>query len=155
MTREQELVSALAKSAFRLNGRLLSIGEELARSAGLTASQWLVLGSVLREPRTVADIARDIGVTRQSAQRTANLLVARGLAKDRPNPAHRRANLIEPTPDGRSAIDRIAPAHRTYARRLIGELGSAESEGLLAGLATLLDALGVVGLPSDGSGASG
>lgn len=155
MTREQEVLSALAKSAFRLNGQLLSVGEELARTVGLTASLWLVLGSVLREPRTVADIARDIGVTRQSAQRTADLLVARGLATYRPNPAHRRAKLIEPTPNGRDAIVRIAPAHRAYARRLIAEIGPDESERVLAALTTLLDALRVVGLPSDDSAASG
>ena len=60
MTSEQDLLSALAKTAFRLHGRLLAVGEELAASAGLTASLWLVLGSVLEAPRTVADIARDM-----------------------------------------------------------------------------------------------
>ena len=76
MTSEQDLLSALAKTAFRLNGRLLAVGEELAASAGLTASLWLVLGSVLDAPRTVADIARDIGVTRQSATSTARSAIS-------------------------------------------------------------------------------
>ncbi|HEX2884549.1 MAG TPA: MarR family transcriptional regulator [Candidatus Limnocylindria bacterium] len=145
MTHEQEILSALAKSTFRLNGRFLAIGEELARSTGLTASLWLVLGSVLREPRTVADIARDIGVARQSAQRTADLLVGRGLATYRPNPAHRRAKLLDPTPEGRRAIERIAPAHRAYARRLTDTVGLEEAERLLAALVTLDQALATVG----------
>lgn len=147
MTREQAILSALAKSAFRLNGRFLAIGEELARSAALTASLWLVLGSVLREPRTVADIARDIGVTRQSAQRTADLLVGRGLATYRPNPAHRRAKLLDPTVEGRGAIERIAPAHAAYARRLIDAVGLETAERLLAALTTLDGALQDVGMP--------
>lgn len=145
MTREQEILSALAKSAFRLNGRFLAIGEELAKSAALTASLWLVLASVLREPRTVADIARDVGVTRQSAQRTADLLVGRGLATYRPNPAHRRAKLLDPTPQGRSAIERIAPAHRAYALRLMDAVGLEEAERLLAALVALDQALASVG----------
>lgn len=155
MTREQELLSALAKSAFRLNGRLLAVGEELAASAGLTASLWLVLGSVLDAPRTVADIARDIGVTRQSAQRTANLLVERGLAEFSPNPAHRRAKLLEPTGEGRDAIRRIAPAHGAYARRFVGAIGTEEAKRTLDATTALLDALRRVGLPSEDAEPSG
>lgn len=153
MTREQEILSALAKSAFRLNGRFLAIGEDLARPAALTASLWLVLGSVLDQPRTVADIARDIGVTRQSAQRTADLLVGRGLAAYRPNPAHRRAKLIEPTPDGRRAVGKIAPGHRAYAQRLVAVVGLDEAERLVAALTTLVQALEHVGPPDGGSAA--
>ena len=149
MTSEQQVLSALAKTAFRLNGQLLAVGEELAASAGLTASLWLVLGSVLEAARTVADIARDIGVTRQSAQRTANLLVDRGLAAFRPNPAHRRAKLLEPTQEGRDAIRRIAPAHGDYARRFVDAIGAEEAVRMLAATTALFDALQRVGLPSD------
>ena len=155
MTSEQDLLSALAKTAFRLNGRLLAVGEELAASAGLTASLWLVLGSVLDAPRTVADIARDIGVTRQSAQRTANLLVERGLAEFKRNPAHRRAKLLEPTRDGRDAIRRIAPAHARYATRFVGVIGAEEATRTLDATSALLDALQRVGLPSEDTEPSG
>lgn len=149
MTSEQEILSDLAKTAFRLNGRLLAVGEELAASAGLTAALWLVLGSVLEEPRTVADIARDIGVTRQSAQRTANVLVERGLAEFGPNPAHRRARLLEPSREGRDAIRRIAPAHGAYARRFVAAIGTEEARRTLEATTALLDALQRVGLPSE------
>ena len=47
MTPEQELLSALAKTIFRLNGQFLNGGEELARPVGLTAAWWQVLGAVL------------------------------------------------------------------------------------------------------------
>ena len=121
MTREQELLSALAKTVFHLNGQFLAIGEELARPAGMTAARWLVLSTVLERPLTVADIAREIGVTRQSVQRIADVLVHRGLAEHQPNPAHRRANLLAPTPAGRAAIKRIAPEHALFAGRLADE----------------------------------
>ena len=149
MTPDQKLMSGLAKTVFRLNGKFVSVGEELARPAGMTASSWLVLGTVLSEPRTVADIARDVGVTRQSVQRTADLLVSRGLAEYRPNPAHRRAKLLSPREPGRAAIRRIGPAHRSYAEMLIGEIGAEEAERILVVLRALSAALDRIGLPSD------
>jgi DNA-binding MarR family transcriptional regulator len=142
VTREQELLSAVAKSVFRLNGQLLAIGEELARPAGLTAALWQVLGGVLGSPRSVADLAREIGVTRQSVQRIADALVDRGLAEYRPNPAHRRAKLLEPTAAGREAIRRIRPFHAAFAARLAGELGTGTLEDSLVTVERLSKTLG-------------
>lgn len=141
MTREQELLSALAKSSFRLNGQFLAIGEELARPAGLTAAWWLVLGTVLGTPLTVADVAREIGVTRQSVQRIADVLVERGLAEYQPNPAHRRAKLLAPTANGRTAIHRIGPAHAAFADRLADALSTQRLERILAAATALSDTL--------------
>ncbi len=93
-TEEQQMLSGIAKTVFRLNGQLLSIAEDLARPAGLTAAWWQVLATVLREPVSVADISRSIGNSRQSVQRVADLLVDQRLAEYRPNPAHRRAKLL-------------------------------------------------------------
>lgn len=49
-----------------------------------------------------------MGVTRQGVQRVADLLVQRGLAEYRPNPAHRRAKLLACSEAGYWAIRRIA-----------------------------------------------
>ena len=141
MTREQELLSALAKTTFRLNGQFLAIGEELARPAGLTAAWWLVLGTVLEAPLSVAEVAREIGVTRQSVQRIADVLVERRLAAYRPNPAHRRAKLLSPTADGRSAIHRIGPAHAAFADRLADAVGMTELKHILEAAGRLSDSL--------------
>lgn len=141
MTREQELLSTLAKTAFRLNGQFLAIGEELARPAGLTAAWWLVLSTVLRTPLSVAEVAREIGITRQSVQRIADVLVKRGLATYRPNPAHRRAKLLSPTADGRSAIHLIGPAHAAFAGRLADAVGINQLEHILAAATGLSDSL--------------
>ena len=92
--REQELLSAAAITTFKLNGQFLALAEELARPAGLTAAWWQVLGAVLAEPLTVAGIAREMGITRQSVQRVADILAERGLARYLSNPAHRRAKLL-------------------------------------------------------------
>ncbi|GAA4556160.1 MarR family winged helix-turn-helix transcriptional regulator [Streptomyces collinus] len=127
MSRErQDLLSRSALGVFRLNGQYLAVAEELARPAGLTAAWWQVLGAVLGEPLPVSGIARAMGITRQSVQRIADLLVEQGLAEYRPNPAHRRAKLLAPTAQGRAAIARIDPGHAAFADRLAEEFGEAE-----------------------------
>jgi DNA-binding MarR family transcriptional regulator len=86
-----------------------------------------------------------MGITRQSVQRIADLLVGRGLAEYRPNPAHRRAKLLAPTEEGRAAVARIGPAHAAFADRLaeaMGEAELAEAVRLLERLSAVLDGLG-------------
>jgi len=141
---EQDLLSASALAVFRLNGQMLEVAEGLARPVGLTAAWWQVLGAVLGEPLSVAGVARQMGITRQSVQRIADLLVERGLAEYLANPAHRTAKLLGPTTAGREAVQQINPAHAAFAKRLADELGHAEFEAVCSALATLslaLDAL--------------
>ena len=126
MTVAADLLSGAALGAFRLNGQFLGVAEELARPASLTASSWQVLGAVLTEPAPVAGIARQMGLTRQSVQRTADLLVERGWARYQPNPAHRRAKLLAATEAGLAAVGRITPGHAAFAARLVEEFGEAE-----------------------------
>lgn len=140
----QDLLSRTALGVFRLNGQFLAVSDELARPAGLTAAWWQVLGAVLREPQPVAGIARDMGITRQSVQRIADLLVERGLAAYEPNPAHRRAKLLRPTDEGRAAIAKIDPGHADLAARLAEALGEdrfAETAKALERLSKALDSI--------------
>lgn len=134
MTPEQQAMSRVAKTVFHLNGQLLAIAEDLAGPAGLTASRWQVLATVLTTPMSVAQIARELGLARQSVQRVADILVEQGLATYEPNPSHQRAKLLVPTAAGRQAVDRIRPAHAELATRLADKLG-------LDGLQRLADAL--------------
>lgn len=145
---EQDLLSRAALGVFRLNGQFLAAAEGLANPAGLTAARWQVLGAVLREPLPVAGIARVMGITRQSVQRIADLLVEQRLADYLPNPAHRRAKLVVPTAAGRAAVERIGPAHAELAARLTGVLGFegfAETVRVLERLSAALDEPEVAG----------
>nr|WP_168509874.1 helix-turn-helix domain-containing protein [Streptomyces sp. S1D4-11]QIY97329.1 MarR family transcriptional regulator [Streptomyces sp. S1D4-11] len=143
MSRErQNLLSRAALGVFRLNGQFLSVADELAGPAGLTAAWWQVLGAVLPEPLPVAGIARVMGITRQSVQRVADLLVGKGLAEYLPNPAHRRAKLLSPTAAYRAAVAAIGPGHAALADRLaraLGEDGFAETVRILERLSAVLD----------------
>lgn len=141
----QELLSRSALGVFRLNGQFLGVAEELAKPAGLTAAWWQVLGAVLGEPLPVSGIARAMGITRQSVQRIADLLVERGLAEYRDNPAHRRAKLLAPTEEGLAAVRRIDPGHAAFAERLaeaFGEAELADAVRLMERLSKVLEQLG-------------
>ncbi|MEW1633305.1 MarR family transcriptional regulator [Streptomyces sp. NPDC093801] len=146
----QDLLSRTALGVFRLNGQFLTVSEELARPAGLTAAWWQVLGAVLTEPLPVAGIARRMGITRQSVQRVADLLAAEGLAEYVPNPAHRRAKLLRPTQEGRAAIARIDPGHAELAARLASLLGETAFAETAAVLERLSEALASLSAPGPG-----
>ena len=131
-TDEQLLMSGIAKTIYRLNGHVLSIAEDLAGPVGLTGAWWQVLASVLREPMSVADIARFIGNSRQAVQRIADRLVEEGLVELHDNPAHARAKLLAPTGKGRDAVRAIAPAHVELADRLATTYGKDKLAHVLA-----------------------
>ncbi|SEL54063.1 MarR family winged helix-turn-helix transcriptional regulator [Rhodococcus maanshanensis] len=136
-----ELLSGAALTAFRLNGQFLAVAEQLARPAGLTAAWWQVLGAIVDEPLPVAGIARAMGITRQSVQRIADLMVDKGFAEYLPNPAHRRAKLLQLTAEGRAAMSRITPDQRAFADRLANQLGVEEFRRALDALEKMSAAL--------------
>ncbi|WP_237771440.1 MarR family winged helix-turn-helix transcriptional regulator [Kribbella sp. ALI-6-A] len=141
VNRDQELLSAAALTAFKLNGQFLELAESLAKPVGLTAAWWQVLGAVLQTPLPVASIAREMGITRQAVQRTADVLVERGLAEYRDNPAHRRAKLVAITTEGLDAVRAINPEHAKQAKRLSEVLGQEEFARAVEALTTLSKAL--------------
>ncbi|WP_406410558.1 MarR family winged helix-turn-helix transcriptional regulator [Streptomyces sp. NBC_01614] len=119
-------VDALSRSAvavLHLNGQFVALLNELTQASGLSAAQWQVLNAVGTEPRTVSHVARLLGTTRQSVQRLADLVVERGLAAYRDNPAHRRARLLTATGPGKVALREVGPGHAELAEQLCEKLG--------------------------------
>jgi DNA-binding MarR family transcriptional regulator len=82
-----------------------------------------VLGGVLYEPRSVAEIGRRMGMTRQGVRRVADLLVERKLAEYRSTPVHGRARLLACTDAGYWAIRRITVVQHPWAARIAAEVG--------------------------------
>ena len=122
-------------------GAHMEVAQRLAAEGGLTAAWWQVLGGVLDEPRSVAEIGRRMGMTRQGVQRVADLLVEHGLAEYRPNPAHRRAKLLACTEAGYWAIRRITLVQHPWANRIGAEVGTHELRSGLAATHRLVAAL--------------
>jgi DNA-binding MarR family transcriptional regulator len=112
----------LILEVFRLNGRLLSAGDALTRPARQTSARWQILGALDEGPRTVAEIGRRMGLTRQSVQRTADLLESDGLLSYIDNPAHQRAKLAELTSRGRKTLNGITNRQIEWANRVASRL---------------------------------
>jgi DNA-binding MarR family transcriptional regulator len=108
-TTEGQLATEVILSAFRANGLLLAAGDELTAPAGLTSARWQVLGALAlaERPLTVPQIARRMGLTRQSVHATVGRLVAAGLVELAPNADHRRSQLVAMTPAGREAYQTL------------------------------------------------
>lgn len=99
----------LILEVFRLHGLLLATGDRLTQPLELSSARWQVLGAIqlAGEPLPVAHIARHMGLTRQSVQRTVDLLAAEGLITFADNPHHRRAKLVGFTPQGRRIMEEV------------------------------------------------
>jgi DNA-binding MarR family transcriptional regulator len=128
-------------ATFRLNGRLMDIAQQLAHAGDLTATEWRVLGGVLDEPHSVAEVGRLMGMTRQGVQRVADQLVDRGLAEYRPNPAHRRAKLLACTQAGYWAIRQIALVQHPWADAIGARIGAAELRETVATIQRIIATL--------------
>lgn len=136
-----EALTDVILATFRLNGRLMEAAQGMAAEGDLTAAWWQVIGGVLDEPRTVAEIARRMGMTRQGVQRIADLLTQRGLTEYRPNPAHRRAKLLACTEAGYWAVRRISLAQHPWADRVGSAVGAEDLRDALATMRRLIAVL--------------
>lgn len=128
--RAADAFSALVVEVMKLSAALEAAGNVLASPTGQSSARWQVLAAIEHDPLPVASIARALAHTRQSVQRIADVLVTDGLARYSPNPAHRRAKLLELTPDGLAALRTIQAAQAQWARQVAagfnpGELDTA------------------------------
>ncbi|MDO5698048.1 MAG: MarR family transcriptional regulator [Dermatophilus congolensis] len=135
-TPEGDALTELVLPVFELNGEFLAAAEMISKPHGLTPAWWQVLGAVLREPLSVAEIARRVGLglARQSVQRVADLLVEKGWAQWHENPRHARAKLLTITEKGHAAVRAMAADQHAWADAVGAELGPED----LATLATLV-----------------
>ena len=115
-------------ATFRANGLLLAAGDALAAHDGLTSARWQVLGAVemAGQPLTVPQIARRMGLARQSVDATVNALVAYGLLERARNLDHRRSALVPATPRGDEVYLSLQKRQAAWVDELAAGLSSAD-----------------------------
>ena len=133
--------SGLIVRLFRLNGILAAEGETLARPAGQTTARWQVLAAIEDSPMTVAQIARTLGLARQSVQRVADALEEAGLVVYDDNPRHRRARLVRLTEKGNRTLATIQGAQRPWANEIGAAVGERNLQQAIAQLDRVLNVL--------------
>jgi DNA-binding MarR family transcriptional regulator len=114
-TPKGRIFSDILGEVFRLRARLLESAEDIAALAGLTSARWQILGAVEHSAAPVAQVARNLGLTRQTVQETCDAMERDGLIEFNDNPDHKRARLIVPTPRARKALDYLRPRQTQFA----------------------------------------
>src|SRR5438093_13592155 len=88
-----EQLTQLILTVFRFHGSLERHGIKLTRPFAQTPARWQVLSAAWGETRTVPQIARRMGLTRQAVLRVEGSLEAEGLARFVMDHAPRRPTL--------------------------------------------------------------
>ena len=119
-TATSELTTDVILSIFRVNGLLLEAGDLISGAEGLTSARWQVLGAVALAERapTVPQIARRMGLTRQSVHATVKRLVEDGLVELAENDEHRRSPRVELTPRGLETYRSLDRVQATWVNEL-------------------------------------
>jgi DNA-binding MarR family transcriptional regulator len=125
-----ETATEVILSIFRANGLLIASGDLLGASAGLTSARWQVMGAIAlaERPLTVPQIARRMGLTRQSVHTTVKRLVADGLVELAPNADHRRSQLVRLTELGAGRYAALDRRQAGWVNQLARGLGRSELE---------------------------
>jgi DNA-binding MarR family transcriptional regulator len=131
LTTEGTEFTELVIEIFRINHLLLEVGDQLTEPVGLTSARWQVLGVVEHGPVPVSNVARIMGLTRQTVQQTADGLEEDGLIEFIDNPHHRRAKLMKITLKGRQALDYVVPRQAEWANRIGAKFSVADLQSAL------------------------
>ena len=134
-------VTDLILETFRLNGRLLAAGDHLTSGLGLSSARWQVMGAIEAAPLPVAQIARNMGLTRQAVQRLANVLADEGRLEFAENPNHRRAKLVRLTAGGRAVLEDVHRRQVEWSNRLAAGLAAAAIQEAVTVMRTLRERL--------------
>ena len=136
-----EAFTQLILETFRFNGRLLAAGDRLTKELGLSSALWQVLGAIDEAPLPVAQIARNMGLTRQSVRRTANVLKDKGFVEFQENPNHQRAKLVVLTKQGRKVLDQVTKIQIDWSNSVSKGLSTAKLKAVIQTIRTLSERL--------------
>jgi DNA-binding MarR family transcriptional regulator len=125
-------MTELVLEIFRVKGLLLAVGDRLTRELGLTSARWQVLGALADGPLTAAQIARNMGLKRQSVQRLVDVLSEQGILMFENNPHHRRAKLVRLTETGRRKYEQISKIQARWVNSVSRDLDVKELNAAVA-----------------------
>lgn len=114
-TPKAELYTQLIIESFRLTARFMTAGDALIQDIDLTTARWQVLHVIELNPLPVAQIARQLNITRQSVLRTVNTLQKKGFVALCENPHHQRAKLVELLDEGKKRLELARVRQVTWA----------------------------------------
>lgn len=139
--RHDDAFTAIIIEIFRLNNLILEDGDRIAQPVGLSSARWQVLGIVEHGAVPVAHVARNLGLSRQTVQQTADGLARDGFITYRENPHHRRAKLVQITAQGTQALEYVQAQQQAWAEQISGGQALGELQQALGVLRAIRERL--------------
>ena len=136
-----ELLPLIIADVYELAGALRRRGDEIAETAGQTQARWQVLSAASDSVKSVPQIARRLGVTRQNVQRIADGLVSQRFAQFTANPDHRTSPHLQLTETGRATLRELTRAASVGNMELAAWLKGIDLDNLREDLRSLLAAI--------------
>lgn len=136
LTLDEQVADLLHHTAARLRH---AVRRDLG-PVGVTPAQWRALRIVTRcdEPLRMSDIADRLRIARRSATDVIDELEDRGLVVRSPDPADRRAVIVQTSEEGRALLTTLSRQRRQVAARQLKVLSQKELT-TLAGLLERID----------------
>jgi DNA-binding MarR family transcriptional regulator len=117
-SREKHLYAVFRQVRTCFN-QLKTLAEQLHQDLGVNPSMRAVMESLADQgPKTVPDIAKSKGVSRQHIQNIVNALQADGFVKSFDNPTHKRSPLFDLTSKGSATFRKIQAREKKPLRHL-------------------------------------
>lgn len=127
MTEPHAALQALIREIRTAFNQMKDLAERLHADLGITPSMRAVLEAFVQQaPRTVPEVAREKGVSRQHVQTVANTLVEAGLLTPEDNPGHKRSPSYRPTEEGSRLFAEIRAREAAPLAQLAAALPSSE-----------------------------
>ena len=107
----------------RINGAFLEVAEKICSNDDLiTVPIWRVIAVIRIRPMTVSDVAKYLGIKRQSVQSTVNQMKTKGLINFRKNPNHKTSPLVVLTKKGNDKVDDIFKYQKKLTEVFINDI---------------------------------
>ena len=127
-----DLPSVFSLTIFWLNGLLMRNGERITKPDGQSSARWQILGRAAHGSMTVSDMARGLGLARQSVQRVANDLEGEGLVHFQPVEGDRRTFHVKITEKGASVLKSIYERNALWSEAMLRRLGADDFEATIS-----------------------
>ncbi len=121
-----ETFRRFARSVFSAQAALLKHGDVANADFGQSSARWRVLQRIAAGEKSVADMARSTGYSRQGVQRLADALAAEGLAQYSADENDRRRQRLELTPAGTVILGQMEANFDNWADRLMAHIPEAD-----------------------------
>ncbi|HZQ37278.1 MAG TPA: MarR family transcriptional regulator [Dehalococcoidia bacterium] len=121
------------------------VAERRLSSARSSPDQVQALQAIAaRQPLTVGEIARAMGLERNSASQLVERLVQQGLVERERSLSDRRQVFVSVSEEGRLALEAAAPSVRALATELLGAIGDGQIREAAATLRAMRESAGAL-----------